>query len=153
RNFVSTHFFSYKYDYRHEWLQFIRLISAQESLLPLHDRVVQAIANIVDAPAGALWILRDDGFVNTSPLNAPLSRETQRSPPGVVEWFETGARIGEVGAADGADADDAPPIPSFLSGLPRAWIVVPLVHRHHLLGFLVLARPRAPRRLDAEDRD
>lgn len=153
RNFVSANFFSYKYDYRQEWLQFIRLISAQESLLPLHDRVVQAIANIVDSPAGALWVLRDEAYVNTAAWNAPLCRDAGLPERQLTEWFETTGRIVDLQTAAPAAASAPPPLPEWLRGLPRAWIVVPLVHRHRLLGFLVLAIPRAPRRLDDEDHD
>ncbi|RMD78996.1 MAG: PEP-CTERM system histidine kinase PrsK, partial [Gammaproteobacteria bacterium] len=35
----------------------------------------------------------------------------------------------------------------------QAWLVVPLFHREALLGFAVLARPRAPRELNWEDYD
>jgi putative PEP-CTERM system histidine kinase len=45
------------------------------------------------------------------------------------------------------------PLPEWLTAVPRAWLVIPLIHRHRLLGILVLAVPRAPRRLDDEDRD
>jgi len=155
RNFVSTHFFSYKYDYRHEWLQFIRLISAQESLLPLHDRVIQALANIVDSPAGAMWVERGDVFVNTASWNAPLSREAHARDNRLAEWFETTRRIIDLSAQGSADAAaaDRPPLPEWLLSLPRAWVIVPLIHRHRALGFLALAAPRASRRLDPEDHD
>jgi len=149
RNFVSANFFNYKYDYRHEWLQFIRLISAQESLLPLHDRVIEALANIVDSPAGALWLLHEDAYVNTASWNAPLYRETGLLDPSLAEWFDGNLQI--IDLIDGGS--ERPAQPDWLTGLPRAWVVVPLMHRHRLLGLLVLALPRAPRRLDDEDQD
>jgi putative PEP-CTERM system histidine kinase len=153
RNFVSANFFSYKYDYRHEWLRFIRLISAQESLLPLHDRVIEAIANIVDSPAGALWVERTGSFVNTAVWNAPQSRDAQPPEQRVIEWFEAGGQIADLSVPPATDADARPPLPDWLSALPRARIVVPLIHRHGLIGLLVLAAPRATRKLDAEDYD
>ena len=153
RNFVSANFFSYKYDYRQEWLQFIRLISAQESLLPLHDRVVEALANIVDSPGGMLWVQREEAYINTAAWNAPLCRDAQPVGTGFAEWFEAHGQIIDLSEPSAtAPAGDAP-LPEWLRSLPRAWIVVPLVHRHRLLGFVVLALPRAPRRLDNEDHD
>ncbi|MBV8652068.1 MAG: PEP-CTERM system histidine kinase PrsK [Alphaproteobacteria bacterium] len=151
RNFVSTHFFSYKYDYRHEWLQFIKLISAQESLLPLHDRVIQAIANIVDSPSGTLWVLRDEVYVNTAVWNAPLGRDARLTDGRLTEWFEATGRIVDLRSTMPAETPAGIALPEFLTQFPRAWIAMPLVHRHRLLGFLVLAIPRAPRRLDDED--
>jgi putative PEP-CTERM system histidine kinase len=153
RNFVSANFFSYKYDYRQEWLQFIRLISAQESLLPLHDRVIEALANIVDSPSGTLWVRREEAYVNTAAWNASLSRDTQPADPRLAQWFEGHSQIVDLSDAPAVAATADAPIPDWLRSLPRAWILAPLIHRNSLFGFVVLALPRAPRRLDAEDHD
>jgi putative PEP-CTERM system histidine kinase len=152
RNFVSSNFFSYKYDYRREWLQFIGLISAQESLLPLHDRVIQAIANIVDSPGGSFWVRRegDEVFVNTAAWNVPLNHEPQMLPDGLVELSEGENRVLDLAAAPGAEPASGD-IPGWLRNLPRAWVLLPLIHRHRLLGLLVLTLPRTPHRLTEED--
>src|SRR5438445_13625501 len=83
--FIGQNVFSYKYDYRHEWLRFIRMISAQESLMPLPDRVVEAIANIIDSPAGALWVrdTLEERLENKAAWNTPLQRESH-SPDAVM---------------------------------------------------------------------
>jgi putative PEP-CTERM system histidine kinase len=152
RNFVSSNFFSYKYDYRREWLQFIGLISAQESLLPLHDRVIQAIANIVDSPGGSFWVRRegDQVFVNTAAWNVPLNHEAQVLPNELGELFEGENRVLDLVAEPGPELISGE-VPGWLRGLPRAWVLLPLIHRHRLLGLLVLTLPRAPRSLTDED--
>lgn len=150
--FISHNFFSYKYDYRHEWLQFIRMISAQESLLPLHDRVIEAIANIIDSPAGALWLCDtlEERLENKAAWNTPLRRESHPPDPAMVEYFE---RVGRPVCLEGAVDPAAPDLPAWLSDMQRAWMVVPLVHRDRLLGLLVLARPRALFQPETEDLD
>jgi putative PEP-CTERM system histidine kinase len=152
RNFVSSNFFSYKYDYRHEWLQFIGLISAQESLLPLHDRVIQAIANIVDSPGGSFWVRRegDEVLTNTAAWNVPLNHDPRTLPGGLVEFFEAEERILDL-TAPAVLLPNSIDVPEWLRSLPRAWILLPLIHRHRLLGLLVLTLPRAPRSLTDED--
>jgi putative PEP-CTERM system histidine kinase len=152
RNFVSSNFFSYKYDYRHEWLQFIGLISAQESLLPLHDRVIQAIANIVDSPGGSFWVRRegDEVFVNTAAWNVPLNHEPQMLPGGLIELLEGETRVLDITAVTGPELASGE-VPGWLRSLPRAWVLLPLIHRHRLLGLLLLTLPRAPRSLTDED--
>jgi putative PEP-CTERM system histidine kinase len=156
RLFISRHFFSYKYDYRREWLELIRMISAQESLLPLHDRVIEAIANIVDSPAGALWVrdTLEERLVNTAAWNVPLQRESHGLDSVMVTYFE---RYGRpvcliAGAVDNA-APKAPRLPDWVREMPRAWLVVPLVHRDRFRGLLVLAKARAARELVTEDFD
>jgi putative PEP-CTERM system histidine kinase len=42
--------------------------------------------------------------------------------------------------------------PDFLPPREAIWLVLPLVHKEALFGFLVLAQPRQPRPLDQEDR-
>jgi putative PEP-CTERM system histidine kinase len=152
RNYVSSNFFSYKYDYRREWLQFIGLISAQESLLPLHDRVIQAIANIVDSPGGSIWV-RGEGdavFVNTAAWNVPLNHEPQLLPNGLLELIEGEHRVLDLAAGPGVEAAPGD-LPGWLRDLPRGWVLLPLIHRHRLLGLLALTIPRAPRSLSDED--
>src|SRR5258708_3164286 len=134
-------------------MQFIGLISAQESLLPLHDRVVQAIANIVDCPGGALWVHRDrdEALVNTAAWNVPLSRESKPLASELTEWFEGGNRVLDLTASVASGTSPIPALPEWLRALPRAWIVIPTIHRHRLLRLVILTMPRAPRILTEED--
>src|SRR5262249_23235245 len=59
RVFVSKHFFSYRYDYREEWLRFTRTLSTETSSQNVNERTIIALATLVESPAGMLW-LRDD---------------------------------------------------------------------------------------------
>jgi putative PEP-CTERM system histidine kinase len=153
RNFVTANFFSYRYDYRKEWLQFIALISARESFLGLQDRVIQAIANVADSPAGALWLRDpvDDSFANTTCWNVPFVREKLSARAPFMTRLESGKRPLVIQGADAANAVVADDLPDWLPRFPRVWIVVPLPHRDRLIGFLILTKPRARRSLSEED--
>ena len=52
---VTKNLFQHRYDYREEWLRFTRTMgSGGAEALPLRERVVQAVADVTDSPAGLL---------------------------------------------------------------------------------------------------
>ena len=68
--FVSKHFFSYRYDYRAEWLRFTRNLSAESSVPRVQEQCIKALADLVDSPGGALWLKTESGdFRPASRLN------------------------------------------------------------------------------------
>lgn len=56
RNFIARHFFTYRYDWRREWLRFIATLAAGDDVEGLPARAILAVADIVDSPGGALWL-------------------------------------------------------------------------------------------------
>jgi hypothetical protein len=58
---LVKHLFRHRYDYRQEWLRFTRTIGRGDEAMPLEERVVQAVADITDSPAGLLLIRDDEG--------------------------------------------------------------------------------------------
>jgi putative PEP-CTERM system histidine kinase len=156
RVFFSKHFFNYKYDYRDEWLRFTRVLSGQEEGVPLRERTVRAIAQIVDSPGGELWQRREGTFVPTAAWNRPVSgpevNESADSPLATFlrtrewvlergEWEAYPLRYGGV------------PLPHWMRHDASSWLVVPLIHQQDLEGFVVLERPRADFSLNWEDCD
>jgi putative PEP-CTERM system histidine kinase len=57
---VNKHFYPYKYDYREEWLRFIRTISFGDE--HLYRKSIKSIAQIIESPGGMLWLRQDNGF-------------------------------------------------------------------------------------------
>ena len=53
RVFVSKHFFSYRYDYRDEWLRFTQALSARGGQPELGQDVIKGLADLLESPAGA----------------------------------------------------------------------------------------------------
>jgi putative PEP-CTERM system histidine kinase len=151
--FLNQHFFHYRYDYREEWLRFTRTLSADVS--PARERAIQALAAIVESPAGCLWWRRESGsFVPVAQWNlAPYTQQLAGDHP-LVRFLEAREWVIDV-----AEVDETPEIyeglelPNWLRALPRAWLVVPLMLQERLAGLMVLASSRAPRRLHWEDSD
>ncbi|QAU35388.1 XrtA/PEP-CTERM system histidine kinase PrsK [Janthinobacterium sp. 17J80-10] len=143
RVFISKHFYSYGYDYREEWMRFTRTLSRQGP--ELGERTIQAVADLVESPAGALYIVRESGQCELAAhwnLTPPAATESADSEfcrfLENKEWVvdlqeERTARTGDASAA----------IPQWLREFPRAWLVVPLLLQGKLFGFMVLAQPRS----------
>ncbi len=154
--FIAKNLFAYKYDYREEWLRFIKTVALEESGANLGERVVRAIANILDCPGGGLWQW-DDG-AQAYALSAQWNY-------GRIEGHEPieGARVAFLAQRNWivslaelqADPARHPglDLPAWLNGEPAAWLLLPLHHNERLLGFLLLQRPRAARQLNWEDFD
>ncbi len=144
RGLLIDHFFSNRYDYRREWLRCIDTLSDARAHGALHGRVVRAVAQVVDSPAGML-LLREPGALglhwadswNLPPLAAPLA-------PGhaLLAALEDGASAVELALLPGAgDASDP---------TAELWLAVPLHDASGLSGCVLVAPPRAPFRLDRE---
>src|SRR3954452_15169145 len=76
KRFVSRHFYSHRFDYRTEWLRLVETVSqpgARGDALQL--RVVRALAQIDDSPAGPHWCPQDGHvFVSEAAWNLPIER-------------------------------------------------------------------------------
>ena len=78
---ISRNFFTHRYDYRVEWLKFIELISDQGRRKSSQVRIIRALAEFVDSPAGVLWSLsRGIGYHPTAVWNSPLPGEANCRP-------------------------------------------------------------------------
>ena len=152
RVFLHKNFFSFRHDYREEWLRLTATMSTGEMELPL--RALRAMAQTMDSPAGVLFVRGEaDDFVLEAQLNMPTPpdlRLAAGSP--ALEFMRERRWI--------YDLDQPPPLgderlraPASLSSLPRAWLIVPLVLEDRLIAFVVLAQARARRTFDWEDID
>ncbi|HEY0425577.1 MAG TPA: XrtA/PEP-CTERM system histidine kinase PrsK, partial [Rhodopila sp.] len=147
RSMVVENFFSNRYNYRREWMRCIDALTAPEAFVALHKRAIRAAAEVVDSPAGALFLRppSDVAFQWAGSWNMPSV--TAPVPPGhpLVALFRDGDWI--VHLDEHADAE------KWLPELVRSWVVVPLNHFGGLIGFVVLARSRAHFKLDREAYD
>ena len=154
--FLNKHFFNYKYDYREEWLRFIRTLAAGEPGIPLRERAIEALATIMDSPGGVLWWHREPGryelvthwnMSEVSPIYEPSD-----SP--LIRFLAERQWVIDLNEYDGKpEVYAALQLPEWLRALKRAWLVVPLMHHEGLVGFVILAQPRVPRACNWEDND
>jgi putative PEP-CTERM system histidine kinase len=131
---ISRNFYTHRYDYRIEWLKFIELVSEPKVGEELSIRIIRALAEFVDSPAGVLWSLsRGIGYYPTAAWKQPIPGDGKVSlDHPFVLGFRDGGWIQER-SPDGGE--NTWPISS-----DRAWLAVPLSHRREVIGFVVLDR-------------
>ena len=141
RVFLSKNFFNYQYDYRDQWLRFTQSLARGPVGSRVSERAIQAVAELVDSTAGALWMRTDAGFRRTGHWNMSQAagEEAVDSPLArflaerhwVISLDECRRHPERYGGLT---------LPAWLEGLPQAWLIVPLVFHEELIGFIVLAR-------------
>ncbi|MFM5895730.1 MAG: XrtA/PEP-CTERM system histidine kinase PrsK [Novosphingobium sp.] len=155
---LAKHLFQHRYDYRSEWLRFTRTIAENTGdHASLEERVIRAIADITDSPAGLLLTPSDAGpFELAASWQWPMAQvPAEALHSAAVRAIEARAYVADLDALRAGRADPAtlPPLPEWLLGEPRAWALVPLLHFERMVGAVVLARPAHARLLDWEDFD
>jgi putative PEP-CTERM system histidine kinase len=147
RGMLVDNFFSHRYDYRREWMRCIAILTAADAHVGLHKRAIRAVAEVVDSPAGALFVRtpEDVAFQWAGSWNMPAV--TLAIPPGhgLLPEFRDGDWI--------VVFDEHSAAGDWFVELPRTWLAVPLNHFGNLIGFVVLARSRAQFKLDREAYD
>lgn len=78
--FISKHFYRYNYDYREEWMRFTRTLSKPGP--DLGERVIEAVAALVESPGGVLWQRIASGhYEPVTYWNSPALEEWSRPIP------------------------------------------------------------------------
>jgi putative PEP-CTERM system histidine kinase len=153
--FVSKHFFSYRYDYREEWLRFTRTLATEGGGENLQVRTIIAMANLVESPAGSLWLHQEaKGFFQAARWNTP-ALDAVEATDGCLAGFlrRTGWVIDVSEYRSDPSRYPGLSLPDWLRTTPLSWLVSPLIVGVDLLGFVVLATPRTAINLDWEVRD
>lgn len=144
--YISKNFFSYRYDYREEWLRLTAKLAQSESGATVYERTAHGLADLVESPAGAVWMRDDDGRYRPAGgwnMTAPESAEEQSSP--LVRFLESTNWIVDIDAPRiRVGEDQLPELPAWLTGIPGAWLLVPMASDTKLVGFIVLLKPRVP---------
>ena len=150
--FVSKHFFSYRYDYREEWLRFTRTLSTDGAPQSIQQRSIHALADLVESPAGALWLRQgDQSFRPSARWNMPTVNAVEPADGSLGQFLErTGWVIDLAEQASAPERYSELLLPQWLVSLPGAWLVVPLPSPAGLVGFVVLVTARASIKMDWE---
>lgn len=139
RVFISKHFYQAHFDYREEWHRFTQALS--EGGPAPGERAIQAVAALVESPAGALWIQRDGTFEPVASWNVPPQHATEPAHSTFCRLLEKRQWILTTGDLPRhAEASH----PTWLNGIPGLWLVVPLMLDGQLFGFVTLTGPRTP---------
>ncbi|HAY29368.1 MAG TPA: PEP-CTERM system histidine kinase PrsK [Candidatus Accumulibacter phosphatis] len=142
---VGKHFFSYRYDYREEWLRFTATLSSQGGFTSLGRHVVRGLADMVESPSGALWLKDPSGrfFAQAAFWNMPASPATEDADSPLCRFLlDSGWVINLEEYRSLPRRYDGLVVPSWLVEVPNAWLVVPLTTGSELIAFVVLATAR-----------
>ncbi|HTS23459.1 MAG TPA: XrtA/PEP-CTERM system histidine kinase PrsK [Casimicrobiaceae bacterium] len=150
--FVSKHFFSYRYDYREEWLRFTRTLAADSTPQGIQQGAINALADLVESPAGALWLKQGDAsFRPAARWNLPAVNAVEAADGPLCGFLERTGWVVDLGEyASTPDRYPGLALPEWLVALPGAWLVVPLPAPSGIVGFVLLVNSRAAIKVDWE---
>lgn len=153
RVLLSKHFFSYRYDYRDEWLKFTRALTSLDQHVP--EGIIHTLAKLVDSPAGLLWARGDGQQMHfLTHWEMPPPDTVDRNLDTLTEWLERTDWV--------IDLDEWHRIPDLYTDLQLPgwlisehsyWLIVPLVFKDRVEGVLVLKESSLKKDLNWEDRD
>ncbi len=153
--FLHKHFFHNKYDYRDEWLRLVATLAEFDNSAG-RDVAVKALAQVVDSPAGAIWV-RDDAN-SIFRFNARFGTDDEfpdiALDDPVIRFIEKDGWLVDLEEfAREPERYRDMLLPKWLGRRSSAWLLVPLLSAGNLLGLILLYKAPGPPRLNYEDRD
>ena len=157
--FIAKHFYSSKYDYRHEWLRLTAALSAPDADPDLGRRCLKAMAALVEADAGVLWLHRNiksgEAFERIAVLgevgDAPGGLEV--TDPAVDFMARRKWTIDVAQSLREPQSHPGLELPEWIPHMGRSMLIVPLLGGDTLWGIAALLRPRSVGKLTYEDID
>lgn len=152
RVWLSKNFFSYKYDYRLEWLQFTKTLASGNHDIP--ENITRAVANLAKSPAGVLWAkVEEDRFAIAAHWEMPHPG-TDLNLGTLPAWLEQHEWIIDLQEWRRApDFYHNLELPASVADIPRARLLIPLLFGDQLQGILLLRESDFSVDLNWEDRD
>lgn len=153
RVFLSKHFFTYRYDYREEWLKFTEALARLGG--DVAEGIVRTMAPLASSKAGLLF-----GGLEGQPArllahwNMPAPEEAGGDLGNLQDWLK---RTGWV--VDLRERERSPDLyaglelPQWLETDRSLWLIIPLMFRDRVEGTLVLRASDLKHSLNWEDRD
>ncbi len=156
RVFIGKNFFSYRYDYRQEWLRFTSTLSTRSGHSDVGGMVVHGLADMVESPGGDLWTRDSEefDFHQTARWNVPQIAAVESAASSLVGFLREKSWVIDLDEFHSAPRRyGALVLPTWLTAQTNIALVVPLLVGDELLGFATLVRPRAAMELNWEVRD
>lgn len=165
---IARNFYRYRYDYRVEWLRFIDKIDAAKGSAgksPFRERLIEAVATVLDCPGGALLEPSNAGGYELSArwgwpsLDAPHVADSSsiilffRDTARIVDFDQLRADAATLSGLQSTGSHGILKLPEWASADRSIWLAIPLIHREKLTGILLLERSLAVRDLNWEDFD
>jgi putative PEP-CTERM system histidine kinase len=152
--YFNKHFFSYRYDYREEWLKLSETTAKLNSLSELSGAIITTMADLGDSSGGGLWLKDESGgfyLAEAKNLGFSLTQQVPHNHPMIVflhknQWvIDYGEYYSHPDHYENVDLS--------IWAEKKVWLIIPLYLQNDLEAFVVLTQPRAPRALNWEDHD
>lgn len=152
RVWLSKNFFSYKYDYRIEWLEFTQALETGGDNIP--ESIIRAIAKLSKSPAGLLWSRTEENRYDLAASWEMPVPDIGDHLLGLPAWLcQTEWIIDLREWRQAPDLYKNLELPAFFEDIPRAWLIIPLMFGDQLQGILLLRESDLQPELNWEDRD
>lgn len=140
RVFLSKHFFSYRYDYREEWLKFTRTLSSGAPGERLGEHAIESLAQLVESPGGALWLKEEDsGYQRVAHWNWSTIQGQEPDDSAFIKWASHKQWVIDIQEAlRQPERYPALTLPGWLADITDAWLFIPLMQHDEMLGFILL---------------
>ena len=152
RVWVSKHFFSYRFDYREQWLSFTRALSDHTSEEGIYERSVKALADLVESPGGGLWLKRGERWKQVARWSMPQVEAEEALDANLATFLaDKGWVVDLKSVRTRSEEYKDLVLPEWLNAISGAWIAVPLMAAEkELFGFVILLTPRSGAELNWE---
>ncbi|MCP3666515.1 MAG: PEP-CTERM system histidine kinase PrsK [Gammaproteobacteria bacterium] len=154
--FLNKHFFSYRYDYREEWLRLNKLLSGENISISIKERVIWALAEIVDSGGGYLWQCnQENGCYFSARWNEPEPQEYSiKDIDHLLAFFEGKKWVIDIEEyKQSPDVYDDIDLSGWLFDQTTAWLIAPLIQDECISGFVVLTQPKVKLKVNWENLD
>lgn len=156
RVFIAKHFYANRYDYRDEWLQLTATLEDDSD--ELGRRAVRALAQVVEAKGGTLWLRRERAggaprWERAATWHAAGPEVLEPGDPLLDFMRSKRWSVHAAGVARGDASYDGLALPAWMTTFGGNALAVPLLKKDELYGIVVLRDPRPGLELDYEDID
>ena len=154
RVFLDKHFFSYRYDYREEWLKFTQALAGLNE--DVAEGIIRIMAPLASSPAGMLWAASSD---NGQPMHMLAQWQMQPQQPvatlgALPDWLQKTDWVIDLEEWRRApDIYENLKLPAWLQKDEHVWLIIPLIFRDRLQAVLMLKKTPLKNSLNWEDRD
>lgn len=156
RVLIGKHFFSYRYDYREEWLRFTNTLSSPDGSTEMGRHVIKGLADMVESPAGSLWLKDPSGrfYAQAACWNIPVTPVTEDAGSSLSTFLQNSGWIINLEEYRAAPRRyERLDLPLWVTEVPNAWLVVPLATGSEMIGFVILATARTKMEVNWEVND
>jgi len=154
--FLAKHFYKNKYDYREEWLGFVRTLAENTDNTEIYRTIIKAVCEVVKSPGGALWLTESDGYLalaDKTVFHDHVQNEISADDE-LVGYMKTHRWIINIDEYKvSARKYNHLVLPGWIISSERIWLLLPLFNGDTLSGLMMLARPHGNVSFDWEDVD